>query len=336
MIKNIMQDALQSRISDIHVTTNSFIAVRIRKEIVKTDLFASKKDVIQLAKELCDEDYDIFLEKRQIDLSGEMGGVRYRANVYFERGEIAIAVRVVNSEVKSIIELNLPYLLMDLVRKKNGLILVTGPTGSGKSTTLAAMINEINKTTTKHIVTIEDPIEYVFENQKSIIHQRQIGTDLLSFDDGLRSVIRQDPDVIMIGELRDRNTIETVLKASETGHLVLTTLHTTSVKQTVNRITGYFNSEEANKIRSQLANSLVAILCQKLIRGADGKSMIPAFEILINTSATANLIRIGDVAQLSTYLLMDQKKGSISMEKALENLVTKRLINKDEVENIKI
>lgn len=333
MIKNIMQDALQSRISDIHVTTNSFIAVRIRKEIVKTDLFASKKDVIQLAKELCDEDYDIFLEKRQIDLSGEMGGVRYRANVYFERGEIAIAVRVVNSEIKSIIELNLPYLLMDLVRKKNGLILVTGPTGSGKSTTLAAMINEINKTTTKHIVTIEDPIEYVFENQKSIIHQRQIGTDLLSFDDGLRSVIRQDPDVIMIGELRDRNTIETVLKASETGHLVLTTLHTTSVKQTVNRITGYFGSEEANKIRSQLANSLVAILCQRLIRGSDGKSMIPAFEILINTSATANLIRIGDVAQLSTYLLMDQKKGSISMEKALENLVAKRLINKEEVEN---
>jgi len=326
-----MQEALQKKISDIHITTNSYIALRVRRQIKQSDIFADKADVIKLAKKMCGDLYDEFLVKKQIDLSGSIEGVRYRANCYIERGEIAIAIRVINNVVPSIVDLNLPYILFDLVKRKNGLILVTGPTGSGKSTTLAALINEINNTTTTHIITIEDPIEYIFENKKSIIHQREIGTDLLSFDDGLRSVLRQDPDVIMIGELRDKNTIQTALKASETGHLVMTTLHTASVRQTVNRLSGYFNIEEANKIRQQLSNTLIAILCQKLIKSADGKTMIPAFEIMINTSATANLIRIGDTAQLSTYMLTDQKKGSIPMDKAIENLITKRLINKEDV-----
>jgi len=332
MIESILKEAIRLRISDIHITTNSNIALRVRKSIQKSDIFTSKADVIELSKKLCGDEYETFMKDRQIDLGGEIEGVRYRANIYFERGEIAIALRVIEGKIKSIVELNLPYVLLDLIKRKSGLILVTGPTGSGKSTTLAAMINEINKSTASHIITIEDPIEYIFTNEKSIVHQREIGKDLNSFDDGLRSILRQDPDVIMIGELRDRKTIETVLKASETGHLVLTTLHTSSVKQTINRITGFFGTEDATKIRSQLSHSLVAILCQKLIPGTDGRSMIPAFEIMINTTATANLIRIGDSAQLSTYMLTDQKKGSIPMDKSIENLIAKKLIKREDIE----
>ena len=332
MIEQLLKDALDNNVSDIHITSEDYIAFRTRKRIKKLDIFTSKEDVMELAKELAGNLYDTFLKNRQIDLSGEIKGVRYRANIYFERGSIAIALRVINNKIKSIIELNLPYILFELIKKPNGLILVTGPTGCGKSTSLAAMINEINKDFSKHIITLEDPIEYIFENKKSIIHQRELGTDFHSFNDGLHSILRQDPDIIMIGELRDKNTIETALKASETGHLVMSTLHTSSVKSSINRITGVFNSEEAEQIRYLLADSLIAIFTQKLIRTSDDKDVIPAFEILINTTATANLIRKGEVGQLESYLLMDQKKGSMPMEKSIEKLIHRGLINQDDLD----
>ena len=332
MIERLLRDAIDNKASDIHITSGDFIAFRTRKEIIKLDVKTSKEEVIELAKKIAGERYDILLKERQLDISGQIGGVRYRANIYYERGNFAIALRVINNEIKSISELNLPNLLFSLIKEPNGLILITGPTGCGKSTTLAAMINEMNKEFSKHIITIEDPIEYVFENQKSMIHQREIGEDLHSFDEGLKSVLRQDPDIIMIGELRDKNTIKTALKASETGHLVLSTLHTSNVKSTINRITGVFGPEEAVQIRNLLGDSLIAVISQKLIKTADGLGVIPAFEILINTVATANIIRKGDVGQLDSYLMMDQKKGSIPMQKSIEQLVKKGVINQKDVQ----
>jgi len=331
MIEKLLQDALANKVSDIHITTDEFIAFRINKDIVKSDIKTSKEEVIELAKKIAGESYDLFLEELQVDIGGELGGVRYRANVYYERGNIAIALRVINNEIKSIKELNLPDLLFDLIKEPNGLILVTGPTGCGKSTTLAAMIKEMSKEFSKHIITIEDPIEYLFDNRKSIIHQREIRTDLRSFDEGLTSVLRQDPDIIMIGELRDKNTIETALKASQIGHLVISTLHTSSVKSTISRITGFFGPEEAVQIRYLLGDSLKAIIVQKLIKTADGRGVVPAFEILINTVATSNIIRKGEIGQLNSYLTMDQKKGSITMEKSIEKLIQKGIISHKDV-----
>ncbi len=332
MIEQLLKDALDNNVSDIHITSDDFIAFRTRKRIRKLDVSTSKEEVIELTKKLTGDLYNTFLKNRQIDLSGEINGVRYRANIYFERGSIAVAMRVINNEIKSIVQLNLPHILFDLIKKPNGLILVTGPTGCGKSTSLAAMINEINKDYSKHIITLEDPIEYIFINKKSIIHQRELGPDFHSFSEGLRSILRQDPDIIMVGELRDKITIKTALKASETGHLVMSTLHTSSVKSTVNRITGVFAGEEAVQIRQLLADSLVAILTQKLVRTSDKQGVIPVFEILINTKATANLIRNGEAGQLDSYLMMDQRKGSIPMEKSIEKLVNRGIINRDDLD----
>lgn len=331
MIEKLLQSAIKNNVSDIHITSNDYVAVRINKQVSKVKIQPSEDEVIALTKQICGDRYDLFLRDKQMDLSGEIDGVRFRANIYYERGTIAIAMRVINNQIKSIIELNLPIILTELIRKPHGLILVTGPTGSGKSTTLAAMLNEINQFFQKHIITIEDPIEYVFTNKKSIVHQREIGRDLHSFDDGLRSILRQDPDVIMIGELRDRNTIKTALKASETGHLVLSTLHTNDVKSTINRITGVFHSDEEQSIRHLLSESLIAIISQQLIPTMDGKGVVPAFEIMINHTPTANIIRNDEVGQLDSYLLMDQKIGSIPMSKSIDNLIKARKIRLEDV-----
>ena len=191
------------------------------------------------------------------------------------------------------------------------------------------MINEINLNFEKHIITIEDPIEYIFKNEKSIIHQREIGTDLLSFEDGLKSIIRQDPDVIMLGELRDQLSVNTALKASETGHLALSTLHTSDAKSSINRIIGMFNQADVSKVRNLLADSLIAVISQKLMPRKDGFGVLPAYEIMINTTATANLIRKGEVGQIDSYLMMDQKIGSIPMEKTVQNLIRKGLVDQE-------
>ncbi len=331
MLKELLKYAYERKISDIHITTNDIISIRSNKEIIKLDQKTSKEEVITFAKELAQDRYDDFVINKQLDVGGTLNNVRYRANIYYERNEIAIAIRIISATIKGFAELNLPKILHKFIDKPHGLILVTGPTGSGKSTTLAAMINEINQTKTKHIVTIEDPIEYIFTNRKSVIHQREIGYDLHSFDDGLRSVLRQDPDVIMIGELRDKKTVETALKASETGHLVLSTLHTSNVRSTLNRLTGVFNAEEAILIRMLLSESLIAIISQILIKKADGTGVVPAFEILVNTVATRNIIRKGDVGLLESYLLMDQKLGSIPMEKSIERLVNDSIISKNDI-----
>lgn len=333
MIEDLLKQAVEQKVSDIHITSDDYIAYRSRTKIYKSEEKATSEEVLELVKKLTKERYIEFKNNKQIDLGGTIAGVRYRANCYYERGKIAVALRVINDKVKTIVELNLPYILFELVKKQNGIILITGPTGSGKSTTLAAMIDEINSNYEKHIVTIEDPIEYLFENKKSLIHQREVGVDVESFNMGLKSILRQDPDVIMIGEMRDKPTVETALKASETGHLVLTTLHTSSVKSTINRITGLFNADDAQQIRTLLSESLIAIVTQKLIKTSDGRGMIPAFEILINTVATANLIRKGEVGQIDSFIQMDQKIGSLPMSKSIETLLNRGMVNMEDVNN---
>jgi twitching motility protein PilT len=327
MLKELLNRALDNEVSDIHITSDDFVAFRKSKIIERQKELLSSNQVVEIAKLLARQNYDQLAKNKQLDIGGSLFGVRYRANIYYQKSNLAIAIRIIDNEIGTFEELNLPEQLKEFSKKPHGLILVTGPTGSGKSTTLAAMISEMNSTMRKHIITIEDPIEFEFENEISIIHQRELGADLNSFAEGLRSVLRQDPDVIMIGELRDKLSVETALKASETGHLVLSTLHTGDVKSTINRITGIFNPDEVHVIRKMLSDSLVAIVSQKLIRRKDGDGVIPAFEIMVNTTATANLIRKGETGQLDSYLMMDQRLGSIPMEKSVEELVKKGIIN---------
>jgi twitching motility protein PilT len=335
MLDKLLQFAVENKVSDIHITSDEQISVRMKKEIMKLEQKVTKEEVTAIAKLLAKDKYDDFIKKKQLDVGGVINDVIYRANLYYERNQIALAIRVISKEIQNFSELNLPLSFYNLIEQPHGLILVTGPTGSGKSTTLAALINEINKTKTKHIMTIEDPIEYRFTNEKSIIHQREIGYDVHNFHDGLQSVLRQDPDVIMIGELRDKVAIETALKASETGHLVLSTLHTSSVRSTLNRLTGIFQGDEIEKIRLLLSEALVAIISQRLIKRADGDGVIPAFEVMMNTTATKNIIRKGEVGQIESYMLMDQKLGSMIMEKSIERLIKTNQILPTDVPNSK-
>ena len=328
MFKDLLERAIEFNVSDVHITTNDYVAFRRNKTIERQSEMYNHDQVLEIVKLLAKERFDLLFEHKQLDLGGSVYGIRYRANVYYQRGDLAIAIRIINNELPSFDDLGLPHQLLDFVKRDHGLILVTGPTGAGKSTTLAAMITEINEEFNKHIITIEDPIEYVFKNDKSIIHQREIGADLVSFEEGLRSVLRQDPDVIMLGELRDKLSTNTALKASETGHLVISTLHTSDVKSTINRIIGIYGSDEVQTIRKLLADSLIAIVSQTLIKRKDGEGVVPAFEIMVNTTATANLIRKGESGQIDSYLMMDQKIGSKPMEKSIEELVNQGIINR--------
>lgn len=331
MLDKLLQEAIRKGVSDIHITSDQNIRIRRNKKILKLDTFLSEAQVIDTAREVLGDRFDQFVKERQLDGSNEVHSVRYRYNVYYEKNKIAIAIRVISNDIKSIDELYLPDSLKNMITKPHGIILVTGPTGSGKSTTLAAMINEINETQNKHIVTIEDPIEYVFTDKKSIIHQREIGSDTLSFNDALRAVLRQDPDVIMLGELRDKETIEIALKASETGHLVLSTVHTSDAKSTINRLSGVFKGADEERIRYLLSDSLVSVVSQRLIPRADKQGIVGAFEVLINTSAISNLIKKGEIGQVDSYLKMGAKDGSISMADSLDKLIKNRVINIEDI-----
>lgn len=330
MLEKLLTEAINKSVSDIHITSDEFIRIRRRQQIIKLETFLSSEDVLAIAKEVLMERFDSLDSELQLDGSGSLNGVRYRFNVYYEKGKVAIAIRVINSKIVSIDDLRLPEVLKTIIKKPHGLILITGPTGSGKSTTLAAIINEINETSNKHIVTIEDPIEFIFEDKQSIIHQREVGTDTASFSDALRSVLRQDPDIIVIGELRDKETIEIALKASETGHLVISTLHTACAKSTISRISGVFNGDDEERIRYLLSDSLIAIFSQRLFPLADKSGLIGGFEVLINNPAITNLIKNNEVGQIDSYLKMGSNEGSVSMADAIEKHVRSRRVKQED------
>jgi len=328
----ILTKAIESKASDLHLTVASPPIMRVNGELIK---MSNQKLVPEDTKKLISEimnDRQIaqFEAKGELDFSYSNPGLgRFRVNVFKQRGSYSMALRVVSLTIPSMEDLRLPSVIGDLCKKKRGLILVTGPTGSGKSTTLAAMIDQINQTRNEHIITIEDPIEYLHKHNMSVVNQREIGNDSNTFSDALRASLRQDPDIILVGEMRDLETISTAITAAETGHLVLSTLHTIGAAKTIDRIIDVFSPHQQQQIKIQLASVLEAVISQQIMPKADGKGRIAAFETMIVNPAIRNLIREGKTHQIETVIQTGSKLGMQTMDSALIGLYRQRLIDLD-------
>ncbi|MNC10637.1 Twitching mobility protein [compost metagenome] len=328
-IVDYMRLASQRSASDIHITVNAPVAFRIHGELQAADDYILKpEDTLTMTREiLTEEQYEVFLRQGDLDLSYEIPGVsRFRINLYRQKGYAGLTIRLIPSRIPSVEELGLPGVAVELARKPQGLVLVTGPTGSGKSTTLAALIDYINAFRQEHIITLEDPIEFLHPHKKSIVNQREVGNDTESFARGLRAALRQDPDVILVGEMRDLETISTAITAAETGHLVFGTLHTADAPQTIDRIIDVFPTGSQQQIRIQLASVLLGIIAQRLLPTADGRGRTAAMEILVNTPAIANLIRSEKVHQVRSMMQTGKAQGMQTMDNALRELIQKRVI----------
>jgi len=281
---------------------------------------------------LNDEQWERLKREKQIDFSIDLAEkARFRSNVYFQKGNLGAAFRLIPTKIKTLEELSLPPILYDFTKSSQGFVLITGPCGHGKSTTLAALIDYINRTRQDHIITIEDPIEYLFDPDMCIIDQREILQDALNFPSALRAVFREDADVVMVGEMRDVETISTAITAAETGHLIFATLHTNDAAQTVDRIVDVFPAHQQNQIRMQLAQSLLGIVSQRLVNRIGG-GRVPAVEILINNNATANLIREGKSHQINLVIETSKDQGMISINHSLSDLVKQGIISLEEAE----
>lgn len=320
-------------ISDLHLTVYSQPIIRRSGELEFYGDSSNKlysDDLEKFARELMNEEqWQEFQEEGELDFSYSIPEVsRFRVNVYQQRGSITIALRVIPQGVPSIDELGLPETIRKLAGQRQGLVLCTGPTGSGKSTTLAAMINEINHKRKAHVITLEDPIEYLHSHNRSVVHQREVGTDTKSFAKALRAALRQDPDVILVGEMRDLDTISIALEAAETGHLVMSTLHTNSAPQTVDRIIDVFPPSQQDQVRVQLASIIKGVIAQQLLPRRNDEGRVPAFEIMVGTSAVKNIIREGKTSQLRSALQTGGNKGMIIMDNYLLDLYESGQISK--------
>lgn len=311
------------RASDLHITAGLPPMFRIDGRLVPTqyDKLNPQETQRMVYSMLTDRQKQKFEENFELDLSYGVAGVgRFRVNCYWQRGSVGAAMRAIPQTIPSVEDLNLPPVAKDLARYPRGLILVTGPTGSGKSTSQAAMLDLINSERAVHIITIEDPIEYLHRHKLSMVNQRELGLDTLTFGGALRSVLREDPDVILIGEMRDHETIATALTVAETGHLVLATLHTNSAAQSIDRIVDVFPPHQQSQIRTQMSFVLEAILCQQLLPHSSGIGRIPTVEVLIATPAIRNLIRENKTAQIHAALQTGSKFGMQTMDMALRDL----------------
>ncbi|WP_132770369.1 type IV pilus twitching motility protein PilT [Tepidibacillus fermentans] len=319
-----MKEAFEKNASDLHLTVGAKPTFRIHGKLTPLEVAPlTPQDTVNYLKAITTESqYQNFLQKGEIDFSYGLAGIsRFRVNAYQQRGTVSLAIRVIPTKIPSLENLGVPSVVHSFVEKPQGLVLVTGPTGSGKSTTLAAMIDLINKTQHKHIITLEDPIEYLHRHGKSLIDQREIGVDSSSFASALRAALRQDPDVILVGEMRDLETISTAVTAAETGHLVLATLHTSGAANTIDRIIDVFPAHQQPQIRLQLASVLLGVISQRLLPMIDGSGRVVAMEILVNTPAVANLIRSEKVHQIQTVMQTGKSFGMQTMEMALQQLV---------------
>lgn len=331
-ITELLQEAYESGASDLHLIAQSPPIFRIDGRLKSFGTYRlTKLDTEKMARELVPEsDWDFLITEGELDFNYELDGIsRFRINAFYQRDAISIAVRVIPEKVPTIRDLHLPTTLEKLMENPQGLILVTGPTGSGKTTTLAAMIRYINERDAKHIITLEDPIEYVHEHDRSIINQREVGKDTKSFSKGLRAALRQDPDIILVGEIRDLETISTAITAAETGHLVLATLHTNSAIQTIDRIIDVFEPYQQRQIRLQLSEVLLAVISQRLLplKGRDGR--IAATEILINNPSIANLIRSEKIHQIRNVIQTSRAIGMHTLQMSVEELLKNGLISYD-------
>jgi twitching motility protein PilT len=333
-IDDLLEQMVALGASDLHITVASPPAFRVRGHIMRAEgfePFTSDDTRSLLYRVLSSEQQKHFELRRQLDFAYSIPGLaRFRVNVYYQRESVGAAFRLIPQDIKSLEELSLPHVLHQLAEKPRGLVLVTGPTGSGKSTTLAAIIDEINRNRSEHILTVEDPIEFVHKHKRCIVNQREIGPDAESFGMALKAALRQDPDVILVGEMRDLETISTALTAAETGHLVFGTLHTQSAPSTIDRIIDVFPPEQQEQVRIMIAGSLQAVVTQTLLPTSDGNGRVAALEILFPDDAVRNLIRQAKIEQVYSIMQTNTARGMQTMEQALADLALRRVVNVDE------
>jgi len=331
-LKKLLDFVVANRASDLHLNVGLPPMVRVDGELFpmasEKELDFAKTESLVLSM-LNKEQKETYEKDLEIDFSYAVTeGVRFRVNAYYQKGSLAAALRLISSRIPSLEELNLPSSLLEFTKIRQGFVLIAGPTGHGKSTTVASLLNEINQTRACHIVSIEDPIEYVFESKKSTISQREVGTDTMSFPRALKSVLRQDPNVVYVGEMRDLETIQAALTIAETGHLVFSTLHTNSAAQTIDRIVDVFPDESQGQIRTQLSAVISAVISQRLLPSVDG-GRVPALEILTATPAIKNVIREGKTHMIDNMIQTSSEMGMISLERYLAQLVKKGLVADD-------
>lgn len=332
-IREVLKTAKTAGASDVHMTVGIPPKMRVNGDLISMSYDRMMPpDTLAVAKEiLSDSQWEKLEEKGEYDMSFSIPDLgRYRLNIYHQRGSIAMAFRLVGTTVPSAEELGIPSSIVDLSQRKRGLVLVTGPTGSGKSTTLASIIDKINKTRDAHVITLEDPIEYLHRHEKSMVNQREIGIDSGTYASALRAALREDPDVILVGEMRDYETISVAITAAETGHLVLSTLHTIGAASTVDRVIDVFPPDQQQQIRIQLSNVIEAVISQQLIPTRDGRGRVAAFEVMHANHAVRNLIREGKSHQLASVMQTNRKLGMMTMDEAITQLYDANKISRED------
>lgn len=331
-IFQLLDTTIERKASDLHLVVGFYPAIRVNSELIQLrtlQLIAAQSMKDMIMSVLSEELKENLLANKEIDFGYEHKGHRFRVNVYYSKGDIAASFRLIGNQIQTLEELNLPLSLRKLTDINQGLVLITGPTGEGKSTTLASLINEINNKYARHIITIEDPIEYVYPNAKSVISQRELHQDTHSWNVALRSILREDPDVVLIGEMRDYETIQSAITIAETGHLVFSTLHTGSATQTIDRIIDVFPANQQNQIRIQLAAVLRAVVAQRLVPNVARTKRFPAVELLYNIPAVAAVIREGRTQLLDNILETGEDEGLFLFEKYLARMFNESIISKD-------
>lgn len=333
-IDNLLNNIDLDNVSDIHIASRANPRVRIDGNLViACEKTISHSDVEEYIKDLIPDRFEEFLKNGEVDFKYNKYGIgNFRVNAFKCRESYSICMRVIKESIPKLKELTISPVLKDFTELSDGLVLVTGPTGSGKSTTLAAMINEINSTKEKHIITLEEPIEYIYENKKSMVNQREIGQDTRSYAMGLRAALREDPDVILLGEMRDPETIEIALRAAQTGHLVFSTLHNMGAANSIYRIINSFDSGHQNEIRIQLSSLLRGVISQVLLPNASGSGRTAAMEIMVCTASIKNLIREGNYEQINSFIQMGSKFGMQTIDMDLKRLVSNNIISREEYE----
>jgi twitching motility protein PilT len=329
-IDELLHIVVDKQCSDLHICQNSPPVIRQDGQMVRMNFESFTPPILQrmMYEIISDENIQKFETTLELDFSYQLPGrARFRVNMYRDKGSVAAAFRLIPQKIPTIEQLSLPPVLKVLCEKPRGLILVTGPTGSGKSTSLAAMINHINTNHAHHIITIEDPIEYLHEHKKSLINQREVGSDTKSFLNALRGSLREDPDILLVGEMRDMETISLAITAAETGHLVFATLHTNNAAESVDRMIDVFPPGQQEQIRVQLSNNLVAIISQQLMRRANGDGRVPANEIMLASPAIRNLIREAKTHQITSMIQTSANMGMTTMDQCLRDLYFKGLIS---------